>query len=166
MRKSFAMLLFFSYFIFTLISTPTVFASNTASVTIRITVEAIAVMEFQDNGSTQAHLIIDETGAIQSEQKKLGVTTNMRNLSVSAQITEQPENPSYEVGVMANANNANFNGVMGNFLGWIPVSKTIPTKIITGIGPGYGFYSIEYKATEIKPAIQPENYTITFTLTE
>ena len=165
MRKLFVLsMLLFSCFIFTFTSTSTVFASNTASQTITITVEAFAVMGFKDTNNNQAHLVVAEDGTVSSEQKELGLTTTMRDLSISAQITKQPENPSYEIGVMAN--NANFNGVMGNFLGWMPVSETIPTKLITGIGPGYGFYSIGYKAEKIKEPVGVENYTITFTLTE
>lgn len=140
-----------------------VLADNMATQTITITVEPIAVIGFRDANSNQTYLVINKDAEIQTEQKELGLTTNLSGLSICAQVTEQPESPSYEIEVVAE--NINFKGVCGNFLGWMSINKTRPTQLISGIGPGYGFYSIGYIAKETKKPNQLENYAITFTLT-
>ena len=151
-------LLFCSFCIFT----PTSFASNTATQTITITVEPIAVMRFKD-GFNRDYLVVNKSGEIQTAQKELGLTTNLSGLSIYAQITEQPESPCYQIDVRAD--NINFQGIKGYSLGWVSVNDTKPTQLISGIGPGYGFYSIGYKANRIKEPAEFEEYTITFTLT-
>jgi hypothetical protein len=147
-----------------ILSANLVLADNTATQTITITVEPIAVIGFKDTNSNQAYLVINKDAEIQTEQKELGLTTTLSGLSICAQVTEQPENPSYEIEVVAE--NINFKGACGNFLGLVSINDIKPTQLIYGIGPGYGFYSIDYIAKETKKANQLENYTITFTLTD
>jgi hypothetical protein len=139
-------------------------ASDTATQTITITIDPIAIIGFRDSNSTQAYLTVATDGEIQTVQKELGLTTTLSGLSLYAEITEEPENPSYSIEILSQA--LSVKGIVGNSFGWALVGTEKPAKIIAGIGPACGFYSIDYRANKIKESEEVESYTITFTLTD
>jgi hypothetical protein len=148
--------------IFILLIVGNVFASNTATQTIRIVIEPIAVISLGDSGSNQTWLTVNETG-IATGSKEVKWTTNQEKLAVYVQSNLTPEQQHNLLQVRATKmDTLNTKGTLN---GWVTISDQ-PSMIITNITREIGGCLLEYQAFAKNAKLEADEHIITFTITK
>ena len=136
MKKGFIAIIFLFFFV------GKVFATNTISQTIKITIEPIAVISLGDGGSNQTWLTVDETG-IATGSNVVKWTTNLERLTVYIQSDLAPEQQHNWLQVRATKTDKLDTG--GTLKGWVTIGNQ-PSALITNITREIGGCLLEYQA--------------------
>ncbi len=138
-----------------------VFAGNTATQTLMIIIEPIAIISLGNGGSNQTWLTVDETG-IATGSNEVKWTTNLEKLAVYVQSNLAPEQQHNLLQVRATKmDTLNTKGTLN---GWATISDQ-PSTIITNITREIGGCLLEYQAFAKNAKLEADAHIITFTIT-
>jgi hypothetical protein len=138
------------------------FAASTASQTIQIIIEPVAVISLGDGGSNQTWLTVDEKG-VATGSDVVKWTTNMERLTVYIQSNLAPEQQNNLL--QARAIQMDKLKTKGTLEGWVTVNNQ-PSALVTNITREYGGCAIEYQASPKNAEPKADEHIIMLTISE